>query len=60
MKSYDSHGNLVSKINTSYTNDGKAINTNTLYNTNNGQPTFQHISVRDSQGKVTTTNIING
>jgi hypothetical protein len=60
MKTYDNHGNLVSETNTSYTNDGKVINTQTMYNTYNGQPAFQNISIRDSQGKVTTTNVING
>ena len=60
MKTYDNHGRLVGEINTSVQPDGTVITTNTTYNTNNGQPISQNISVRDSQGKVTTKNIIGG
>jgi CHASE2 domain-containing sensor protein len=61
MKGYDNQGRLLNEMNTSVTSDGKVINTNTTYNTVNGQPTFQNISVRDTKtGKVTTTNVING
>lgn len=33
MKSFDNHGNLVSENTTSYTSDGKVINTRTTYDT---------------------------
>lgn len=60
MKSYDNQGRLVSEINTTFTQDGRVITTNTIYNTNNGQPIAQTISIRDSRGKVTTQNTIGG
>jgi hypothetical protein len=60
MKSYDNHGRLVSEINTSYTRDGKVITTNTVYNTYNGQPAYQDISIRDTHGKITTEHVIGG
>jgi hypothetical protein len=40
--------------------DGQVITTNTIYNPTNGQPVSQNISVRDSQGKVTSQNTIGG
>jgi hypothetical protein len=36
--------------------DGSVVTTNTIYNANNGQAISQHISVRNSKGKVTTQN----
>jgi hypothetical protein len=60
MKSYDSQNRLVGEINTTFTQDGTVITTNTIYNTNTGQPISQNISVRDSKGKVTTKNTIGG
>jgi hypothetical protein len=60
MKSYDNNGKLCGEINHSRTSDGKSITTNTQYNTYNGQPTNQNITVRETNGKVTTTNVING
>lgn len=60
MKTFDSQGRLVGEITTVFTGDGKVITTNTIYNTNNGQPIAQTISIRDSQGKVTTQNTIGG
>lgn len=56
MISRDNNGNIVGEINTSYTSDGKVITTNTMYH--NGKPVVQNISVRDSQGRVETTNIL--
>jgi hypothetical protein len=47
-------------MNTAITSDGKTVTTNTTYNGDNGRPISQNISVRDKQGKVTTTNVING
>jgi hypothetical protein len=60
VKTYDNHGRLVGEITTIFTQDGKVITTNTIYNADNGQPIAQNISIRDSQGKVTTQNIIGG
>jgi len=40
--------------------DGKSITTNTMYDTNSGRPVNQNISVFEPNGKVTTTNVING
>jgi hypothetical protein len=60
MKTFDSQGRLVGEINTTFTQDGKVITTNTIYNAANGQPIAQHISIRDAQGRVTTQNIIGG
>ena len=60
MKTYDNQNRLVGEINTTFTQDGQVITTNTIYNPTNGQPVSQNISVRDSQGKVTTQNTIGG
>jgi hypothetical protein len=60
MKSFDKDGKLVSETSTSYTSDGKVVNVNTVYDTYSGRPRFQNISVRDTDGKVTVENIING
>ena len=60
MKSYDSQGRLVGEINTTFMQDGTVITTNTIYNANNGQAISQNISVRDSQGKITTRNTFGG
>ena len=60
MKTFDSQNRLVGKITTIFTGDGKVITTNTIYNASSGQPTAQHISIRDSRGKVTTQNTIGG
>ena len=60
MKTYDNRGRLVSEINSTFTQDGKVVTTNTLYNADNGQSIAQHIFIRDSQGKVTTQNTFGG
>ncbi len=60
MKTFDNSGRLVAEINRFRTIDGKAITTNTQYNSYNGQPTNQNISVQQPNGKVTVTNVING
>ena len=41
MKTFDSQGRLVGEITTTFTQDGKVITTNTIYNANNGQPIAQ-------------------
>jgi hypothetical protein len=51
-------GEVVGEMNMSITEEGDVINTNTLYN--DGRPVTQNISIRDSQGKVRTTNVIGG
>ena len=51
MKSYDNSGKLVSEINHFRTADGKSITTNTQYNTYNGQPTNQNITVCESTAR---------
>jgi hypothetical protein len=51
-------GEVVGEMNTSITQDGTVINTNTLYN--DGRPVTQNISIRENQGKVRTTNVIGG
>ncbi len=54
----NNEGEVVGEMNTSRSQDGDVINTNTLYN--NGSPVTQNISIRDNQGKVRTTNVIGG
>ena len=58
MLSRDNQGEVISEINTTFTDKGEKIVTNTLYN--RGNPVFQHVSVRDNEGRVHATNIING
>ena len=60
MRTYNNQGKLVGEINTTFMQDGTVITTNTIYNANNGQAISQNISVRDSQGKITTSNTIGG
>jgi hypothetical protein len=60
MKTLDNNGKLVGEINRFRTEDGKSITTNTIYDTNSGRPVNQNISVQESNGKVSTTNVING
>lgn len=60
MRTFDNRGRLAGEINTTFTQDGMVITTNTIYNPTNGQPISQNISIRDSQGKVTTKNTIGG
>lgn len=60
MKTFDNSGNLVSEINQFRTQDGKSIVSNTVYNTYNGRPVSQTVTVAQPTGKVTTTRTING
>jgi hypothetical protein len=60
MKTYDNNGKLVGEISRLRTADGKTVTTNTMYDTNSGRPVNQNISVQESNGKVSTTNVING
>ena len=58
MQIRNNQGELIGEINTTFTDKGEKIVTNTMYN--NGRPVAQNISVRDNEGKVRTTNIIGG
>jgi hypothetical protein len=55
MLSRNNKGEITGEINTSITQQGSVITTNTLYN--NGRPVSQNISIRDSQGRVHTENV---
>jgi hypothetical protein len=58
MQIRNNHGELIGEINSSITQNGDRIITNTIYD--RGNPVIQHISVRDNEGKVRTTNVIGG
>jgi hypothetical protein len=58
MITHDNKGNIIGEINTSRTSDGKTITTQTSYL--NGRVTAQNVTVRDSQGRVETTNVLGG
>ena len=60
MKSYDNSGKLVAEINHFRTADGRSVTTNTMFDTASGRPVNQNISVLQSNGKVTVTNVVNG
>jgi len=58
MQVRNNEGQIVSEMNTTITQEGTVIRTNTMYN--NGRPVAQNISVRDTEGKVHTTNALGG
>jgi hypothetical protein len=58
MLSRNNNGEITSEMNTTITQEGTVIRTNTMYN--NGIPVAQNISVRDTDGKVHTTNVFGG
>lgn len=60
MKTYDSQNRLVGEINTTFIQDGTVVTSNTVYNPTTGHAMSQHISVRNSQGKITTKNTFGG
>ena len=60
MKTFDNSGKLVSEINHFRTAVGKSVTTNTIFNTHNSQSANQNITVFERNGKVTSTNVING
>lgn len=60
MKTYDNNGKLVGKINHFRTTSGDSVTTNTQYNSYNGRPTSQTVSVSQPNGKVSTTTTIGG
>jgi hypothetical protein len=58
MQIRNNHGDVIGEINSGFTDKGERIITNTLYD--RGNPVIQHISVRDNEGKVRTTDVIGG
>ena len=56
MQIRNNHGEVIGEINSGFTDKGERIITNTIYD--RGNPVIQHISVRDNQGNVRTTNVI--
>ncbi len=58
MLSRNNKGEITGEMNTTITQEGTLITTNTTYN--NGIPVAQNISVRDTGGKVHTTNVLGG
>jgi hypothetical protein len=58
MLSFNNKGEKASEMNTTITQDGTVITTNTTYN--NGRPVAQNFSVRNPEGKVHTTNALRG
>ncbi len=58
MQIRNNGGEVIGEINSGLTDKGERVITNTIYDRSN--PVIQHISVRDNEGKVRTTNIIGG
>ncbi len=58
MQIRNNQGEVIGEINSSFTDKGDRIVTNTVYD--RGNPVIQNISVRDNQGNVRTTNVIGG
>jgi hypothetical protein len=58
MQTRNNQGELIGELNGSFTTQGDRITTNTVYN--RGNPVSQNISVRNDQGKVTTTDVLGG
>ena len=55
MLNRNNKGEIVSEMNTTITQEGTVIRTNTMYN--NGRPVAQNISIRDSQGNVRSEDV---
>jgi hypothetical protein len=60
VKAFDNTGKLVGEISHFRTNDGKSVTTNTMYNSNNGRPVSQTVTVAQPDGKVRTTTTLGG
>jgi hypothetical protein len=60
VKTFDNSGRLVAEINHFRTADGKSVTSNTMYDTTSGHPTNQNVTVFETNGKVSVTNLING
>ena len=58
MQICNNNGEVIGEINSGFTDKGDRIITNTIYD--RGNPVIQHISVRDNQGNVRTTDVIGG
>ena len=58
MQIRNNWGELIGEINTAYTSAGEVITTNTMYH--RGNPVFQTIDLRDNQGQVRRTTVIQG
>ena len=58
MQIRNNQGEVIGEINSGFTDKGNRIITNTLYD--RGNPVIQHVSVRDNEGKVRTTDVIGG
>jgi hypothetical protein len=58
MQVFNNHGELIGEINYAVTDTGERITTNTMYH--RGRVVTQTITIRDDQGKICTTNVING
>ena len=59
MLIFNNEGKVVGEMNNVFTEDGGHVLTNTLYD-QNGNPAMQHVSIRDNQGNVHSTNVIGG
>ena len=57
MKILNNKGEVIGEINTIFTKQG-VVTTNTVFN--NDRAVYQHISVRDNQGKVAIEDVIGG
>ena len=57
MKIHNNRGELIAEINTGLTQDGERFITNTIYG-QAGNVVMQHISIRNNEGKLFSTNII--
>lgn len=60
MKTIDNLGRTVGELNHSRTADGTSITTNTMHDTYSGRTVSQNITVRQPDGKVKVTNLVNG
>jgi hypothetical protein len=58
MQIRNNHGEVIGEINSGFTDKGERVTTNTIYD--RGNPVIQHISVRDNEGIVRTTDVIGG
>jgi hypothetical protein len=56
MQIRNNRGEVIGEINSGFTDKGERIITNTIFD--RGNPVIQNISVRDNQGKVSTTTVI--
>ena len=55
MLAFNNKGEIIGEMNTTVTQDGGVITTNTTYD--NGRPVAQNITIRDNQGHVYSQNV---